>query len=61
MLYLAYGIAWLSTGIATSIGIYITKDPTCLWAMLIPAMIGLSTGGSKNTEDSKEKDKVEID
>ena len=61
MAYLAYGMAWLSTGIATSIGIYVTKDANCLWALLIPAMISFSTSGGKNTENKTGKEKVDID
>jgi len=47
--YLAYGIAWLATGIAVSVGIYTTKDATCLWALLFPACIGISYG--KNNKE----------
>lgn len=31
-------IAWISTGIAVSVGIYITGNPFCLVALLIPAI-----------------------
>ena len=34
-----YAIAWLSTGIAVSVAIYITKSATPLLAMLIPTFI----------------------
>ncbi len=34
-----YAIAWISTGIAVSVAIYITKGATPLLAMLIPALI----------------------
>jgi hypothetical protein len=41
-----YAIAWLSTGIAVSVAIYITNSTTPLLAMLIPTFI----------MDSKEED-----
>jgi len=53
MAYLAYGMAWVATALAVSVGIYITKDGTCLWALLFPACIGL------RSSDDKEKEKVE--
>jgi len=45
----AYACTWLSTAIAVSFGIYITKNANCLWALLIPACINFSN--SKNSED----------
>lgn len=36
---LVYAIAWLSTGVAVSIAIYVTKSATPLLAMLIPTFI----------------------
>jgi len=51
MAYLAYGMAWVSTAIATSVGIYYTKDVDCLWAMLIPAMISISFGSKDKTNN----------
>ena len=45
MAYLAYGMAWVSTAIATS------KDADCLWAMLIPAMISISFGNKDKTNN----------
>lgn len=29
---------WVSVAIAVSVGIYYTKSPWCLWALLIPVM-----------------------
>lgn len=43
--YIAYGLAWLSTGIAVSIAVWVTKNPACLWAFLIPSFISLSSKG----------------
>jgi len=41
--YIAYAMAWLSTGLAVSIAIYITKSATPLWAMLIPTFISIDS------------------
>lgn len=32
----AYACAWLATAIAISVGIYITKNANCLWALIFP-------------------------
>lgn len=45
----AYALAWISTGLAVSIGIYITKDVAPLWAMLIPACISFSSDNNEKT------------
>ena len=45
--YIGYGMAWLATGIAVSIGIFTTKSASPLWAMLIPCCISLSTKDDK--------------
>lgn len=44
---IVYAIAWLSTGVAVSIAIYVTKSATPLLAMLIPTFI---MGGDKEKE-----------
>ena len=36
---IVYAIAWLSTGIAVSVAIYVTKSAMPLFAMTIPAFI----------------------
>ena len=36
---IVYAIAWLSTGVAVSIAIYVTKSAAPLLAMLIPTFI----------------------
>lgn len=33
---IVYASAWLSTAIAVSVAIYITKSSSALWGMLIP-------------------------
>jgi len=50
---LAYSMTWIATAIATSVGIYYTKDASCLWAMLIPAMISMKF--RNNTKNDKDK------
>ncbi|WP_346940526.1 hypothetical protein [uncultured Clostridium sp.] len=44
---IVYVIAWLSTGVAVSIAIYVTKSASPLLAMLIPTFIM----GSDKKED----------
>jgi hypothetical protein len=39
--YIAYAIAWIAVAAAVGYAIYMTKDARCLWALLIPTMIGL--------------------
>jgi len=41
-LYVAYAVAWIATSFAVGVGIYITQNPICLFAMLIPAGISLN-------------------
>lgn len=42
MIYFAYAMAWVSSAIAVSCGIYFTHSAWCLWALLIPALIKVS-------------------
>ncbi|MBS5883877.1 hypothetical protein [Clostridium sp.] len=44
---IVYAIAWLSTGVAVSIAIYVTKSATPILAMLIPTFI---MGGDKGED-----------
>lgn len=39
--YIAYGLAWISTAIAVSVGLYYTKEATCLWGFVFPLFISL--------------------
>lgn len=32
-------IAWVTTGVAVSVGIILTQNPLCLFALLIPAVV----------------------
>jgi hypothetical protein len=56
MVYLAYGMTWAATAIATSVGLYYTKNADCLWAMLIPAMISLKPSSNKNKKKEINKE-----
>jgi uncharacterized membrane protein len=38
---------WFSVAIAVCVGIYITKRAGCLWFMLIPAFMNVSSGEKK--------------
>lgn len=51
--YIAYALAWVSTSIAVSTGIYYTHKASCLWFMLIPALISFHAEPSDN-EKTKE-------
>ena len=51
----AYGMAWVATALAVSVGIYYTKDGTCLWALIFPLCISVKTSGSKDKEEVKDK------
>lgn len=35
-----YACVWLATAVGVGLGLYITKNPNCLWAFLIPAWMG---------------------
>lgn len=39
---IANSVIWLATSIAIIGAVYITKEPRCLWAFVIPAMSGYS-------------------
>ena len=53
MVYLPYGLAWVSVGTAVCAGIFITKSATPLWALLISLFISLSV---KHDDDKDVKD-----
>lgn len=57
MIWLGYGLAWLSTSIATSVGIYYTHSAWCLWALILPACINISSNKDKDTSDNMENNK----
>ncbi len=41
-LYVAYAAVWVATSIAVGIAIYVTQNPFCLLALLIPGGISLN-------------------
>lgn len=48
-MWLAYACAWLATAAAVIAGIYFTESAWCLWALLIP--LGISVSTKKDTQD----------
>ena len=54
MIWFAYAMAWLSTAIAVSCGIYYTHSAWCLWALFIPACIKVT----KDREDEDNNEEV---
>ena len=47
-MWISYGLVWLSVSMAVTIGIYVTKSLTPLWAMLIPLMVSVSSKKDDN-------------
>ncbi len=47
MMWLGFGMMWLSVSVAVSVGLYVTHSPWCLWAFLLPALMKMSSGGKK--------------
>ena len=41
-IYIAYSMAWISTAIAISVAIYVSKSVCSLWFLLLPAMIRIT-------------------
>jgi len=48
--FVTLSIAWISVGACVATGLHLTHNPNCLWALFIPAFIGIS-GGSKERGD----------
>lgn len=48
----ANAIMWISASVATSIGLFITENANCLWALLIPTFVSYNSG-SKNKEENE--------
>ena len=42
MIYFAYIMAWVSTSIAASVAVYVTKSAHPLWVMFIPVLININ-------------------
>jgi len=53
--FIAYGLAWLATGLAISVAIYFTHSITPLWFFLMPMLINIK-GYSGNKEDKENRD-----
>jgi len=49
----AYAIAWIATAFAVSVGIYLTKNASCLWTMLIPACVSYKSGSDEDKREEK--------
>jgi hypothetical protein len=41
MFWMCLGVGWVSTACAVSVAIYITKDAAPLFALIIPAIVGV--------------------
>ena len=55
-MWLTYASAWIATAAAVIAGIYLTGSAWCLWALFIPAMIGII-----HTDDNEDNDKENKD
>lgn len=54
MMWIGYAAAWISTAAAVIAGVYFTGSAWCLWALLLPAMIGVKNS-QKNGEEMKDE------
>lgn len=43
MILLVYGMIWVATAIAISVGIYVTKSAMPLWAFIFPGCVNIHT------------------
>lgn len=50
-------IAWIACLITTLVGLHITKDPVCLWAMVLPLFISVK---SKSDDDDYIDEDIDI-
>ena len=47
--YISFGMMWVATAFAVSVGIYVSGNWKCLFFMLLPAMFNVkSHSGDKN-------------
>ena len=53
MMWLGYGLMWLSVSAAVSVGLYVTLSAWCLWAFLLPALIKMSSGNKKGGKEDE--------
>lgn len=42
MVYFAYAMAWVATAVASCYGMKVTGSAWCLWALLLPACLGIN-------------------
>lgn len=50
-------VVWISCASAVGYGLFVTKNPNCLWALLIPTFIGFSnksSDGKRKCDDDGE-------
>lgn len=59
MIWVAYSIAWICTASVTIYGIHETGRLVCLFTLLIPAMMGISSGSSSDSKDKSSNDNEE--
>jgi len=45
-------VIWVGVSACVGAGLYLTHNANCLWAFIIPALIGVTSGG----KDTKEED-----
>lgn len=50
MFWIAYSIMWMSVAAATAYGLYLTKNPNCLWALIIPTFMSFRNRGGDKEE-----------
>lgn len=51
MKWLAYGLMWMSIAAGVTAGIYVTHSNWCLWAFVIPIIVGAADEGKDSEED----------
>ncbi len=39
--YTSYAVMWIAVAIGVIFGLYFTKNANCLWAFLLPVMVGM--------------------
>ena len=51
MIYLAYAVAWASTAAAAAYAVKITGSAVCLWSLIFPALIRISSSEKEGAKD----------
>ena len=44
-------VVWISCASAVGYGLFVTKNPHCLWALLIPTFIGFESSRNRDKKD----------